>query len=104
MIDEKRITEAMNTYIGYAKEGIETSMRRDAFRAGVEWFKNTLWHDAKDVPEIHKGILVQWKYKGRICYETNLTEREYDWQYTVIAYNIIKWCYLADLFPKGGDK
>lgn len=49
MIDEKKITEAVNAYIGYPKEideGIETSMRRDAFKAGVEWFKKALWHDA----------------------------------------------------------
>lgn len=35
MIDEKKITEAVNAYIGYPKEideGVGTSMRRDAFR------------------------------------------------------------------------
>lgn len=42
MIDEKKITEAINRYIGYAKEGIETSMRRDAFRVGVKWFKKAI--------------------------------------------------------------
>lgn len=49
MIDENKIAEAVNAYIGYAKEideGIETYMRRDAFKAGVEWFKKALWHDA----------------------------------------------------------
>lgn len=49
MIDEKKITEAVNAYIGYPKEideGVGTSMRRDAFKAGVEWFKKALWHDA----------------------------------------------------------
>ena len=49
MIDEKKITEAVNAYIGFPKElgeGLETSMRRDAFKAGVEWFKKALWHDA----------------------------------------------------------
>lgn len=35
MIDDSKITEAVNAYIGYAKEvdeGIETSMKRDALR------------------------------------------------------------------------
>ena len=74
MIDEKKITEAINTYIGYAKEGIETSMRRDAFRVGVKWFKKAIWHDAKEEPKEHKCILVQWINKGRICYETYTKE------------------------------
>lgn len=39
MIDDSKITEAVNAYIGYLKEvdeSVEVSMRRDAFKAGVE--------------------------------------------------------------------
>lgn len=63
MIDEKKITEAVNAYIGFPKElgeGLETSMRRDAFRAGVEWFKQAIWHDASEEPESDKCILIRF--------------------------------------------
>lgn len=61
MIDDSKITEAVNAYIGYPKEideGIETSMRRDAFKAGADWFKNALWHDASEEPELNKKLVV----------------------------------------------
>ena len=60
MIDENKITEAVNAYIGFPKElgeGLETSMRRDAFRDGVEWFKKALWHDASEMPEKGKAFI-----------------------------------------------
>lgn len=107
MIDEKKITEAVNAYIGYAKEideGVETSMRRDAFRDGVEWFKKAIWHDAKEEPKEHKCILVQWINKGRICYETYTKENNDYWQYVVMTYNVTKWCYINNILPKGGEK
>lgn len=60
MIDEKKITEAVNAYIGYPKEideGVGTSMRRDAFRAGVEWFKQAIWYDASEEDCLAEGIV-----------------------------------------------
>lgn len=107
MIGEKKITEAVDVYIGYPKEldeGVEVSMRRDAFREGAKWFKEALWHNAKEEPDIHKCILVQFRSKDRICYETDIIEHKYDWQYTVRYYNVIKWCYVEDILPKGGEK
>ena len=107
MIGEKKITEAVNAYIGYPKElgeGIETSMRRDAFRDGVEWFKEAIWHDAKEEPEEHKFIVTQWLHEGEICYEADRTQPKVDWQNHVVDNNIIKWCYVEDLLTKGGEK
>lgn len=62
MIDNSKITEAVEAYIGYPKEvdeGIETSMKRDAFKAGITWFTSTIWHDANKEPENSRYILAQ---------------------------------------------
>ena len=105
MIDEKKITEAVDAYIGYPKEvgeGVDVSMRRDAFREGAKWFKEALWHDAKEEPDKHKFVLVQWFYMGR--YGADMIKRTYYWQGYIEEYHIIKWCYIDDLLPKGGEE
>lgn len=105
MINEEKIKEAVDAYIGYPKEvgeGVDVSMRRDAFREGAKWFKEALWHDAKEEPDKHKFVLVQWFYMGR--YGADMIKRKYYWQGYIEEYHIIKWCYIDDLLPKGGDK
>lgn len=108
MIDEKKITEAVNAYIGYPKEideGVGTSMRRDAFKAGVEWFKKALWYDASEEPESDKCILIRFvDYKGNVEYGTDILAPPITWDNWVEICKITKWCYVEDLLPKGGDK
>ena len=127
MIDEKKITEAVNAYIGYPKElgeGIETSMRRDAFRDGVEWFKEAIWHKREEEPTEEGAIIKRLFKKGEIYLtffnwvkvkddiikshkNIGCTQDEIA-LYVRIAWkqcgNFDKWCYLADLLSKGGDK
>lgn len=127
MIDEKKITEAVDAYIGYPKElgeGVETSMRRDAFKAGVEWFKNALWHERDEEPTEEGVIIKRLAKKGEVYLtffnwvkvkdEIIESQKEYGSTQDQIALcvriawkecgNFDKWCYLADLLPKGGDK
>lgn len=108
MIDEKKITEAVNAYIGFPKElgeGLETSMRRDAFRDGVEWFKKALWHDASEMPEIDKPLIIQYiSLMNEVSYHKDRRIAKYPWELNVERLRIIKWCYFDDLLPKGGDK
>ena len=127
MIDEKKITEAVNAYIGYPKElgeGIETSMRRDAFRDGVGWFKEAIWHKREEEPTEEGAIIKRLFKKGEIYLtffnwvkvkddiikshkNIGCTQDEIA-LYVRIAWkecgNFDKWCYLSDLLPKGGDK
>ena len=55
MIDDSKITEAVDAYIGYPKEideGIETSMRRDAFEDWESYCNNNQiakWCYLKDI-------------------------------------------------------
>lgn len=108
MIDEKKITEAVNAYIGYAKEideGIETSMRRDAFRDGVEWFKKTIWHDASEEPQGSADILYLWHDElGGMHVGIDSIFDDLEWKKFVECNKITKWCYINNILPKGGDK
>lgn len=102
MIDEKKITEAVDAYIGYPKEvgeGVDVSMRRDAFREGVKWFKETLWHDTLiDKPKDNAPIAILYE---ELTFVIDVL-RNYKWE--VVKSYAVKWCYLSDLLPKGGDK
>ena len=66
MIDEKKITEAANAYIGYpheVDEGTSVSLQRKAFRAGAEWLKKTLLHILLVIHFIqHKVVFNKKKY------------------------------------------
>ena len=60
MIDEKKITEAVNAYIGYpheVDEGTSVSLQRKAFRAGAELAKNAIWHTDDEIPKTGQNIL-----------------------------------------------
>lgn len=108
MINEKKITEAVNTYIGYPKEvdeGIEVSMRRDAFKAGVDWFRNALWHPASEKPIMSEH--------GMIIVELNdITACKYSLWRSTTTYECLcnnkgyvrRWLYLDDLLKEGGEK
>lgn len=63
MINEKKIQEAADNYIGHApeiNEGICVSMKRDAFKDGIKWFKENLWHSTKERPQQGEPIITKW--------------------------------------------
>lgn len=106
MIDEKKITEAVNAYIGYPKEideGVETSMRRDAFRDGVEWFKKALWHDASEMPEKGKAFIFLAETNSSKHYHVGVVYNPMDYDKNCEWWGVIEWCYIEDLLPKGGN-
>ena len=108
MIDEKKITEAVNAYIGFPKElgeGLETSMRRDAFRDGVEWFKKALWHDASEKPQGSAAILYLWHdEQGGMHVGIDSIFDDLEWKKLVECNKITKRCYINNILPKGGEK
>ncbi len=106
MIDEKKITEAVNAYIGFPKElgeGLETSMRRDAFRDGVEWFKKALWHDASEMPEKGKAFIFLAETNSSKHYHVGVVYNPMDYDKNCEWWGVIEWCYIEDLLPKGGN-
>lgn len=108
MIDEKKITEAVDAYIGYPKEvgeGVDVSMRRDAFREGTKWFKEAIWHDAKEEPEIDKTLIIQYTgIMNEVSYDKDRHVAICPWELNVKRLRILKWFYMDDILPKGGEK
>lgn len=103
MIDEKKIQEAANNYIGHVPEideGIYVSMRRDAFKDGIKWFKENLWHSTKERPQQDELIITKWwdEVDG-VCYETDSISNSQDWSGYCVRNNIMAWCYISDLLP-----
>lgn len=101
MIDEKKIQEAADNYIGHAPEideGIYVSMRRDAFKDGIKWFKENLWHSTKERPQQDEPIITKWwdEVDG-VSYETDRIGSSQDWNGYCARNNIMAWCYVSDI-------
>lgn len=60
MIDEKDIRKAATLTYNPALDAVANFAARNAFAAGVEWFKKALWHEASVKPEGNAVILYQW--------------------------------------------
>mgnify|MGYP003533508440 FL=1 len=112
MIDDKKIEEAASAYgtsNGYSVIGPDgrISLKPEletAFEAGVHWaineFLKGLWHPASKEPEKFRKIL----YTGGSIDTTDTTMLiiNNSWNTKVCLLKIKKWCYIDDLFPKGG--
>lgn len=118
MIDENKITEAAHQYMlgEYYDNGdwsfpcdtddIKSQCELD-FTKGIEWFKEAIWHDAKEEPEEHSEILYIVTLDGEIVDNGVTVTALYSiipWREVVSRYCIYKWCYLDDILPKGGEK
>ena len=102
---KEQIEKATDEYIGYAREvdeGLGTTMRRHAFMDGAQWRINSVWHDASEVPEVDKRVLV--------CFENVINEYIYyrikvfkpnvikNWnKQDSILDKVIRWAYIDDL-------
>ena len=107
MIDEKDIRKAATLTHNPALDAVANFAARNAFAAGVEWFKKALWHDASVKPEEGEQILYTDTEGGEIVDVNVTTTALYDfipWNEVVRDFNISKWCYIDDLLPKGGEK
>ena len=79
----------------------------NAFVHGVEWAElhpADVWHDAKEKPRAKEWILVQFEEDE---YETlALSESGVNMWFNVWVdeYRAIRWAYITDLLPKGGEQ
>ena len=97
MTNEK-IGKAVNEYIGYPPEmdeGIETTMRRNAFKDGANWRINSVWHKPEEVPEANRTILIRFNEITRLWMRYEFL----DWKVFVEDKNVSQWAYLNDLIP-----
>lgn len=97
---KEQIKKAVDEYIGYSPEmdeGIETTMRRNAFKDGANWRINSVWHKPEEVPEPYANLLVKCLggYKMWALWPNHIR----DWESLVEKNGVIRWAYIDDLIP-----
>lgn len=61
-----------------------------------------VWHDASEMPKEEEWILLQF---GEDCYDTLVLGMYADiFRARCKKYGDIRWAYISDLLPKGGEK
>ena len=105
MIDDKKIEEAARNYCNNRYPASQDApFIAEGFRKGARWaineFLKNLWHPADEEPEKFRKIL----YTGGSIDTTDTTMLiiNNSWNTKVCLLKIKKWCYIDDLFPKGG--
>lgn len=108
MIDEKKIEEAAEKFAEKCSgDYIATSNAIDAFKAGIDWFLDNLWHDASEEPEQDKVTLIQLKDDGSwhtaifVGIEFRIIDMNQDDEYLLFTDDVTRWLYVDDLL-KGG--
>lgn len=99
---KEQIEKAVDEYIGYSPEmdeGIETTMRRNAFKDGANWRINSAWHKPEEVPENGRLLLTDcssplFEHQYLICGPTNT-----EFGKVASDFGITKWAYIDDLTP-----
>lgn len=99
MIDEKKVDEWAKKYANvYSSEYPEVYSFHDGFVKGIEWYKQSLWHDASEKPTRYDTYLVRTK-QGCLDFCHFATEQ---WHSKDIG-TVEKWLDLSDIKPKGGE-
>lgn len=117
MIDEKKITKASKDFcksLEAERKAIQqaeldkgaqfacTFIRPEvAFKAGINWFLDNLWHDASEEPKENHDILIEslnGTYTEYAAYRHNSAQL---WSEFVDRSHTTRWFYINDLL-KGG--
>ena len=98
--EEQIISEAKKYY----RDSINC---HNAFLHGVEWsdkYPVNVWHEASEKPRAKEWILIQFSggdYEALALDELGV-ETWSDWRCK--NYKVIRWAYISDLLPKGGER
>ena len=81
----------------------------ELFKDGAKWaineFLKDLWHPVSEEPEENKKLLVQYtNYDLETDYEVDMNTPFTEWKQHAVSYKFMKWCYIEDILPKGGEK
>lgn len=112
MIDEQTITREAYKYGNGWTNIIARSSSVDGFQNGARWAQkeviNSLWHDAAEEPDASldawivmqtgKDFIEVHKYGGFNA------DGGQTWQQQAEKGFVIRWAYLSDLMPKGGEQ
>lgn len=69
-----------------------------AYSVGAQWRINSVWHDAKERPEIDRKLLTC--FGSEYCEIDCLRKEDFDWEYYADKRGIVRWAYVEDLLPE----
>lgn len=104
MIDGNNIIEAAEQAFANINTPYSSCMKV-GFQRGVNWFKHAIWHGTDERPEEGEQILYLVTEEDEIVDAKVTITALYDfipWNEVARNFHISKWCYLADILPKGG--
>ena len=109
MIDKKKIQKGMKACLDRRiDDKVERENMRDpliaytrAFDDAIDWFKQAIWHDISEEPKENERIITEFRDNG-VSYELDIPYE--NWECYCAFNNILRWCYLSDILPKGGEK
>ena len=111
MIDDTKIEEAAFDLYKNSKLDFVSSESVEGFKEGAKWAINELikglWHPASEEPRKGAKFLYQNHYNSRFYYYIDkiddILETYPNWSSYVKHVRVIRWLYIDDLFPKGGE-
>lgn len=104
MIDRNNIIEAAEQAFANINTPYSSCMKV-GFQRGVNWFKHAIWHGTDERPEEGEQILYLVTEEDEFVDAKVTITALYDfipWNEVARNFHISKWCYLADILPKGG--
>ncbi|MFR4399121.1 MAG: hypothetical protein ACLT4A_11180 [Anaerobutyricum soehngenii] len=111
MIDEKKIEETAHEYSWFNSDDEEGQLSvKRAFKKGINWFLDNLWHNTSEVPDKRKYIIVEYSNKkvsrdAFAPYDIHWLYKDFTgepWKQLIKNEKITRWLYIDDLFPKEG--
>ena len=99
----------------FASQCYEDGERYSAFISGAIWADNNnaqdvvnlndLWHDAIEEPQGEYDIVCQDTLENVwLTHSIEVMTYHQSWENFVMCEFIVRWAYVKDLFPKGGER
>ena len=87
----------------------EQALMATGFEEGVEWADEhpiNVWHDTGEEPQGEYEIIYQdeFNHVWLATYRKNIEQYKNWWEECVACNYIVRWAYISDLLPKGGEK
>ena len=104
MTREKEILSAARDYIG--RVTLSSPSYAIHFENGAKWAdKNpvNVWHDASEKPRANEWLLIQFSEDDYDALSLNDLYIDM-WCTWCNTYHVIRWAYISDLLPKGGEQ
>lgn len=104
----QQTAEEWADYYKHAEDLCDYISIRVAYKEGAAWadkHPKNVWHDASEAPAFNSTQIV-YQTKSGMCWFTSNQERyehNWDWERMAAGFQIVRWAYMSDLLPKGGE-